>query len=326
MKILFSGFRDENHSSAGGYDKIANFPGGDYICDQDVPLGRIPVGKSGKCLNIFFLDIVTRCLRYQYDITHIFYGDTIIFPYLRNRKHKLVVTIHLDIEKRKRLPSLFKLALKRVDGVVVLSSQQECLLREKYGIKARFIPHGFQKPIFSFRDPNTFVPCTFSRNMINIFYSGTNYRNTSVLIHCIKFCQDRRLNVFFHLVGQSNNLKEKIEPYSKCFLYGRLSDDEYFSLLSICDYNFLPLTFATANNALLEAQFLGIKSILPSIAGIEDYAAPSELNMFYDSENDLESIFSSLHKSNSSLALQKYSERFLWENIYKQLELFYKEL
>lgn len=48
MRVLFSGYRDYNHSSAGGYDKIIGYPGGDYISDRDVPLGFLPLGKRGN--------------------------------------------------------------------------------------------------------------------------------------------------------------------------------------------------------------------------------------------------------------------------------------
>ena len=46
--------------------------------------------------------------------------------------------------------------------------------------------------------------------------------------------------------------------YKNAITYDWVDDNVYYTLLSKCDYNFLPLAFATANNTLLEAQFLGI--------------------------------------------------------------------
>ena len=88
------------------------------------------------------------------------------------------------------------------------------------------------------------------------------------------------------------------------------------------------MTFATANNALLEAQFLGIPSILPSISGISDYAAPSPLNIFYVSREDMEEVFVDLEKvqDNRASELRNYANKFSWENIYKLLERFYLDL
>ena len=326
MKILFSGFRDKRHSSAGGYDQIVHFPNSNYISDQNVPFGRIRVGQRGKSINVFFLDLATRFLRYKYDVTHIFYGDTIIFPYLRNRKHKVVATVHLDVEQRTRLPKMFLKALKRLDGVIVLSTQQEKTMKEKYGINAHFIPHGFNKPTFSFKLPQEADINHYHSDMIHVFYSGTNYRDVNLLIKTLHFCMQRELKIVFHLVGQSHEIEKYIDSCSNYILYGRLSDDEYFSLLSSCDYNFLPLTFATANNALLEAQFLGIKSILPDIPGIRDYAAPSPMNMFYHFSQDLCSYWEHLQKQKKNEDLVIYSERFLWKNIYHELDDFYRHL
>lgn len=324
MKILFSGFREKKHSSAGGYDKIVNFPGSHYICDQDVPFSKIPVGQRGKFLNLLFLDMATRWLRYRYDITHLFYGDTIIFPYFKSKRHKIVATVHLDIAQRKRLPGLFLKALRGLDGVIVLSSQQARLF-QSLGIKAQFIPHGFSKPIYEVCKPSLFLPNY--NNYINIFYSGTNYRDIDVLLKIIRYTQMSNDHILFHAVGQ-NDIKvlHRLKNSENVVCYPRLTDNEYFTLLSLCDYNFLPLTFATANNALLEAQFLGVRSILPTIEGIKDYAATAPLNLFYTSYNELELIFANLKKESHSIELQNYSDRFLWENVFKQLDSYYKGL
>lgn len=322
MKILFSGFRDKNHSSAGGYDKIVNLPGSYYVSDHDVPLGSIPVGQRGKSINLFLLDLLTRCLRFKYDIIHIFYGDNIIFPYLKLKRHKIVATIHLDISKRKRFPSLYVKALQNLDGVIVLSSEQVKLLKREYNINATFIPHGFSKPQFNI--------CKIeidTLNPINIFFSGVNYRDKTTLIKSVKYVKDKDLNIVFHIVGQKDDaLLQKLRQYNNVVCYPRLSDDEYFTLLSSCDYNFLPLTFATANNALLEAQFLGVKSILPNIDGISDYAAPSPMNIFYNSLLELFSYLEILQKQEKQENLMKFSERFLWKNIYDELNIFYSKL
>ena len=325
MKILYSGFRDKNHSSAGGYDKIVNFPESSYISDQDVPFGYIPVGKKGKSINLLFLDIYTRIIRYRFDVVHFFYGDNILFPYMKSRKHKIVATVHLDIEKHKRMQKIFIKSLRNIDGVIVLSSEQEKSFKEKYNINATFIPHGFSKPIFHECDISMFS--YLKSENINIFFSGTNYRDFEILFKSIDYTNKNHLNIFFHVVGQKDfYIINRIKEYKNAYCYSRLSDDEYFTLLSNCDYNFLPLLFSTANNALLEAQFLGVKSILPNISGINDYAAPYPINIFYNNLDDLEKIWGFIHKNSRSVALMEYANQFLWNNIYHRLELFYRNL
>jgi glycosyltransferase involved in cell wall biosynthesis len=326
MRVLFSGYRDYNHSSAGGYDKIIGYPGGDYISDRDVPLGFLPLGKRGKGLNLLFLDIYTHILRRKYDIIHLFYGDTIILPYYKSRSHKVVATVHLSIADKQNHHANFINVLKCLDGVIVLSSQQEKILKEEYNIEAKFIPHGFLKPIFDLISFPEFED-VFSANKINVFYSGSNYRDVKLFIETVVYCNHHHLNIFFHVVGQKENIEQQLRHLDNVACYRRLSDNEYFSVLSLCDYNYLPLTFATANNALLEAQFLGVRGIYPYIAGIEDYAAPEPLNLFYKTKQELFSIFENISKvENSSLLLMEYSKKFLWENVYNKLSDYYKGL
>lgn len=326
MRVLFSGYRDLNHSSAGGYDKIIGYPNSDYISDKDVPLGFLPLGKRGKGLNLLFLDIYTHILRRKYDIIHLFYGDTITLPYYKSKSHKVVATIHLSLADKRNYHANFIEMLKRLDGVIVLSSEQERILKEEYNIEAIFIPHGFSKPIFEITSFPEFQD-VFLSNRINVFYSGSNYRDVELFIETVDYCNYHHLNIFFHVVGQKETIKQQLNHLDNVVCYRRLSDDEYFSVLSLCDYNYLPLTFATANNALLEAQFLGVRGIYPRIAGIEDYAAPEPLNLFYKTKQELFSIFDNMTKVKSpSQSLINYSESFLWENIYIQLSDYYKGL
>ncbi len=319
MRILFIGHRDPLHSAAGGYDKIVHCPGSDVLWDKDALFGFIPMHKSGKIINTFFLDLKARQKMKNCDVVHFFYGDGLLFPFSKKRHVKVVATVHMDIKKRKRAPKRFIKTLQSLDGVITLSKSQQKEL-EELGINSVFIPHGFEKPLYNYCDNR------LEKTKINVVISGTNYRDFETMRAVIDFCRRERHDIVFHLLGQPANVKEELKNYENAICYPRLSDDHYYSLISDCDYNFLPLTFATANNALLEASFLGVRSILPNIDGITDYAAPAPMNLYYDSIQQVENIFKDLVKSEKSEELVKHSERFLWENIYPQLISFYKSL
>lgn len=320
VKVLFVGFRDPFHSAAGGYDKITGYPNSDILLDKDVALGFIPMHKSGKVLNTFCLDLVARMRRRKYDVTHYFYGDMLIFPFKSNKKHKVVATIHQDVKQRHRNSEMFKKTLKSLDGVVCLSSAQQKLLQDEFGVHSVFIPHGFEKPVFDH------VANMVDKSKINVVIIGSNYRDIETMKLAIDYCRISCSGIFFHLLGQPAHIKELFSEYGNAKCYSRLNDNEYYSLISDCDYNFLPLTFATANNALLEAQFLGVTSILPQMEGIDDYAAPGPLNLFYKSNDDLQKVFSALEQKSNNRDLQLFAERFLWSNIYPQLKNFYNKL
>ncbi len=316
MKILYVGYRDSRHSKFGGYDYISQFPGADFFDASKFPFGFIPVGKRGKKLNLFCLDFVARLYAKKYDVVHYFYSDFMLFKKLpKRRKCKFIATVHMKSENfsKKQLA-----ILKSFDKVICLSSSEEIRLR-KMGINAFFVPHGFNKPIFSFKTPEN-----FDDRKINIFYSGMNYRDFDTFLKIMDFSKSENMNICFYAVGQSTVNKEKLYCKDNVVVCSRLTDDEYYSLLSLCDYNFLPMTFSTANNALLEAQSLGITSILPKIPGVLDYAS-KEGNFFYNNFDDLANFVTHLQKSSAKRDLIRYSEKFLWKEIYKRIESVYSE-
>ena len=318
-KILFVGLADPNHSKAGGYHKIAYMPDTNVFWDKDALFGFLKPNKRGKIINIFFQELQAKWKSRKYDVTHFFYGDQLLFPF--HRKHgKKVATVHMNISSRKRNPTLFLETLRSLDAVVSLSTCQQKELQEQYDIKSVFIPHGFDRPEFEKKETS------IDRNSINIVVSGSNYRDYENLYIAINYCLAYCPNIKFHLLGQPSKVKEKLFPYCNVKCYPRLDDDTYYSIISDCDYNFLPLTFATANNALLEAQFLGVRSILPSMPGIDDYAAPAPLNLFYSSSDEMLSHFANLTKQDSSGEIKQYADKFLWSNVYPMLENFYKTL
>lgn len=319
-KILFVGLADPNHSKAGGYHKIANMPSTDVFWDKDAIMGFLKPNRRGKRVNIFFQELQAKWKLRHYDVTHFFYGDQLLFPFKHKNGKKVVATVHMNLDSRKRNPELFLKSLKSLDAVISLSTFQQKELQEKYGIKSFFVPHGFDRPEFNKQITS------IDKSKVNLVVSGSNYRDLDTLYAAIKHCLAYRSNIHFHLLGQPAKVKMELSSYANVTCYPRLDDDMYYSVIHDCDYNFLPLTFATANNALLEAQFLGVKSILPAISGIEDYAAPAPLNLFYDDVEQLKNILNSLDKNVSDPEVMRFAEKFLWVNIYPQLLKVYEQL
>lgn len=316
MKILFVGYRDKRHSKFGGYDYISLFPNADYYNAENFPFGSIPVGVRGKKLNLLCLDLISRLQADKYDVIHYFYSDFMLFKKIPKRRNcKFIATIHMRSESfsRKQIN-----VLKSFDKVICLSSSEEIRLR-KMGINAFFVPHGFNRPIFIFKPLEK-----LNNSKINIFYSGMNYRDFDTFVKIVDFSKQEGLNICFYVVGQSKENKERLFNKENVVICPRLSDDEYYSLLSLCDYNFLPLTFSTANNALMEAQALGISSVLPKIDGVLDYA-DEKGNLFYNNLSELKKMFIKLPKESSKKDLVNFSEKFNWKRVYEKLEGLYDE-
>ncbi len=329
MKVLYSGFRDPAHSLYGGYDKITDIDlDKKILLSENYPFGHSNFKSHLMRLPFTLLDIHTRILRSRFDITHLFYGEiTMLFflPYFKIKKSKTVITLHLDIEKR-RFPSLFIRLLRYFDGIIVLSTQQQDYLWNKYKIKSKFIPHGFYKPEFTPTLPLDTRGQQMRDDKINILTVGNNYRDFETLQWIIEAFKDNG-KFKFHLVGMPSKVKEQFQNFNNVSIYNRLDNDEFYTIISQADYGFLPLTFATANNTLLEYQFLNLPTVLPNIPGVLDYAAPAPLNLFYDNRQDLYKIIKSLPKSTKSNNLSYFVQRYFeWNNIFKKVKEYYKEL
>lgn len=320
MKILFLGNEIAGHTNIGGYVHIKDYPNADYLDIAKICPLFWKIGKPFKFLN-YILAVRKVCkISKNYDIIHSIYEDNYYFPLVWKCRCKSIGTVHLDITGVYNPVRKFLLnnVMKKLNHIIVLSKDQEIKMNH-LGYKCTFIPHGFSQPKFvlvNLADKNI----SFNESKINIFFSGNTYRNLDLLEKAVEYMQGKT-DLVFHILSQKGENKTRFLKYKNTIVYDRVDDNTYFTLLSKCDYNFLPLTFATANNTLLESQFLGITSILPKIGGIMDYS--SEANLFYSSTEDLFSILYKLEKKMPSMQILKDAERFEWKNIYKQLEKFY---
>ena len=145
------------------------------------------------------------------------------------------------------------------------------------------------------------------------------------MVKTLLYCKEKKYNYIFHILGQTEANKKVLKKFQNVVLYPHINDDVYYSLLKECDYSFLPVTFATANNALLESQAMGTRAIIPQIAGITDYS-DAENNIFYSNADELFCIFDKLEKKSVCENLTEYSKKFEWTHIYTLLDNFYSSL
>lgn len=323
MKVLFIGNEIMSHSSSGGYIHIKNYPEADFLDVASICPLFWRMGKPFKFFNYIFAVRKACKMSKKYDIIHSIYEDNYYFPLFYKCRCKSVGTIHLDITGNYNPIRKFLLnsVLRKLDYIITLSNEQKIKMNN-LGYKCDFVPHGFIRPKFTPVNLNLFnVP--FDESKINIFFSGNTYRDLDTLEIAISETLDRA-DIVFHVLSQRGESKHRFMRYKNVVAYDRMYDDVYYTLLLKCDYNFLPLTFATANNTLLEAQYLGITSILPNIGGIGDYA--SKDNLFYDSHSELLGILHKIQKTPPSEKISKYADKYNWGDIFQQLEKKYREI
>lgn len=328
IKVLFSGFIGRRLSKFGGYDKITDIPlKKKILLLEDYKI--FSKKNTYSILSFIFLELFTNIFRFKYNITHYFYGEGTklkIVPLFRIPQRFTVATIHMNIEDERKHKKRFLNYLRRCDGIIVLSSQQKKVLKEKYNIDSEFIPHGFYEPKFQYKEVSDMNDNNINKNKINIITIGVNYRDYETFLKVIEKYQDNE-KFAFHLVGVPQRVKEQMKDYKICHIYDRLNDDEFYSIISDMDYGFLPLTFATANNTVMESQFLNLKGIYPNIEGIKDYAAPSPYNFFYNDINELYNIFDNLNKYTKDNYLYQFAKKnFEWKNIFTKIENYYSRI
>ena len=87
MKILYSGFIDPSHSAYGGYHNITRFPAeSKSLLSKDYPLGKLDKRFHLRKIPLWCLDFHTRILRKDFDITHLYYGEITMFPFMKYSK------------------------------------------------------------------------------------------------------------------------------------------------------------------------------------------------------------------------------------------------
>ena len=321
-KLLLVGYSAENRTKASGYEHIVDF----HDCDYDseymdaarLPFGFIKTGQRGKRINLYFLEIFSHIKSRKYDVIHNFYCDNqLLFRYPSKRKFAAIATTHLNYHN---FSNYHLKVLRSYDYVIVLNSKEERILSEK-GINAVYIPHGFNYPDFSL---DAHILDNY-KDKINICFSGVCYRDYDTLRFFIDNIKDRD-DICLHILGQRKEVKDELRELNQdnIIVYDFLPDDTYYSIFSQCDYSFLPLTFATANNTLLEAEFLGIKTIIPNIEGTQDYAS-EELNLLYNSHDELKGIIGKLQKEGKSQDLMDYAHRFDWNNVFAKTKDVYDQ-
>jgi len=216
------------------------------------------------------LDLVT-CLRgIWYDCVVIFYPENSIYvsPFiLKQFQVKIVYVVHLDDFYWFEWNDSIFLRLKRwnmkfVDHFIVLSANQLRSFSVRFPGKVTLIPHG----VWCDELPNE--RATPSPSIVIV---GKNYRDYEFMNAVIARCHDILPEIVFDLVGVDGTKLQLESRGSNVRLHGRLSSQSYRALLRNCQCVFLPLTFATANNALLEGLSLGVPVLCSDVSGVRDY-------------------------------------------------------
>lgn len=328
-RLLIASHFYPHHSPASGYGRLCNYLPGRKLLSTDMPWqanreGSLPLRISRK---LFDLQILRESRRA--DLLHLLYAEnhTVFMVKAARRLNpslKLVGTFHLPFGYRSVKKNLA--ALRSFDGIIALTaSHADEIRRALPGKKVWFIPHG---GVF---DPSRPDPDAFLRNPdFDIVTVGSNYRDWMCYGQILKIAKPRHPDWRFHMVGGGERGVYWFGKDPDVITHGRLSESEYFALLNRARALLLPLKFASANNALLEAHSVGLPAVCTDLPGVHDYSV-STTRFFKDAAGavgQLEQLAAMDGAAAQSLRSRTTEEgrRFDWRNVAREIVNAYHEL
>lgn len=269
-KVLYSGFRWPHHDAQSGYHH-AVADAKDYVDSGALWGGAAKIGSRRRKLNILLAELVTLARAWRYRAVFYVYPETCALffsaPLLKLMGKRVVYALHLGEKYWDRQGSLlFRLKrhnLRYVDHFVVLSSQHKQRLEVQFPGKVSFIPHGVHL------DPA--APPAAPATPPRVCVAGDNFRDYAMLRAIIERFATRFPQIRFDLVGMQYAKLGDAAGATNVTCHPRLSAAEYGRVIREAAFMLLPLQFATANNALLEALTLGVPVLCNRIDGVTDY-------------------------------------------------------
>jgi len=276
-----------HHLTAGGYDRLGEYVGTRRIRRTPMEAGvRKILAKGWELLRghqphlfdyrlgdriaeekAFWLAWIMRA-----EIIHVLYGDEQLDTLLRRQPWlpgHLVATFHLPVARsRDRFERMQKKELSRLAGAVVVAScEVPDFVRWLGPEKVLFVPHGIDTAAFTPGPGNADGP-------VRLLFVGLHMRDFEVAHRVIDRCAREKLDVVFDVVLPA----ERFGVFIGCDnvrRHSQVSDAELIDLYRHAAALFLPLTGATANNAVLESLACGTPVISTRTGGIPDYVDPS---------------------------------------------------
>lgn len=312
------------HHANGGYGALTRFVPSSVLEYPSPPRGTSRVDGVRRVLDIARFNGEVHRSAKNAALVHLLYADTTVLPeMLRARYERVFCTVHLPLAPDRSTRAADRLrdqVLDRANGIVVLSSEQVQRARERFPrARIAYIPHGLDVGAFPTSPPKADRP--------SFAIVGANLRDWVTLNTVLKAVIAEKPDWRFHLVGVPAEWARNWAIHESVVWHGRLTSDEYLSLLGQCWGILLAVRDATANNAILEAHAMGTTVVATDLSSIRDYAcettrlfrSPEEALVFL---SELEGLNDATRMGESELS-RLAAQRFDWPRIADEVTAFY---
>ncbi|MBP7828561.1 MAG: glycosyltransferase family 4 protein [Kiritimatiellae bacterium] len=271
MRIVLADQYYPHHSRRSGYGALAAYVPARALRADLVPWGRAAEGSRRWWISRKLFDARVFLAALRADVLHLLYFENHLraLPRLLRRlrpRLRLVGTLHQPVEAEDPIRGWARLRL--LDDIITLTSGQAEEIRARLpAARVHFIPHGFVP-----RPETGTAGAWRTEPALQAVTVGANYRDWDALKQIMALAAARRADWRFHLVGLPETQKALFRSLPNAVVHPRLAEDAYFDLLDRCRALLLPMVFATANNALLEAHAAGLPAVCSALPGVADYA------------------------------------------------------
>lgn len=351
LKTLMLVKRWGHHTKSGGYSRLrTEIPHSKII--QPRAFSNYIHKKSGrKVLNrllpstkhinlynigdfIAELNIFYEASRRPYALVHSLYAEdqlNILLTNKRRLKTPLLGTFHLPPESnymRRVLKAEKMERFRNLDGAIAVSRSLATFYEDWIGKgKVTYIPLGVDINVF-IPDPDKKSPK--DSTPLQVLIVGSHGRDWSVIHKVMNAVKENEIPIRFTAVIRPG-LRNRFEDHPEVKLFSGISEPELIELYRTSDVLLMPVTFATANNSLLESLACGTPVISTNTGGIPDYLnSDSGWLMPNGDAHATYNLLSQLTLNKSLInekeeAARQWATNFSWENIANQVSRYYKE-
>jgi len=327
--VLACGFNFPHHSNSSGYHHLVPHISNKFLNANSYLFGNSKFGSLMRKINLLIFDLLIPLQYKNYNIIHFIYPENhIMFSVPKNKIS--VATVHLPVDwleknhPRKFAANIRYNAFSKLDGIITLSQEQSNTLKEYFpNIMVKFIPHGINQLVSQ--------PVMMSdKQNLKIVIIGSNFRDYKSVTDLLNFIQRESKSWELHMLGLDKKYHEEFGRYQNVKIYKYLDETEYMNVIANSHVNYLPVTFATANNALLESHALGVPTIATDLDAIRDYSL-STTRHFNSNKELINHIINIDNMSIDEYNLIrektfKEAKKFYWENIKVEVNSFYDEI
>lgn len=339
QNTLVAGFHIAHHATGSGYDALAHHLPATYADANDFVFGNTRFGSLQRRINTLYFDFYLKFAAQNYKIVHFLYPEYHLgFTLQPLQKVKKIATLHLKLDwmqKKNRdefdsfkdyaFAKIKRLAFNQLDGIITLTSTNVQDIKECFpNTSVKFIPHGIHDNSYYF------MPNTEHSPKFKIITIGMGYRDFDQYKNIVDYALEYEKDWEFHLLSAWSMWQNHFKNYPNVIIHQYLESKDYFKLFNTCEVHLLPLSFATANNAYLEAHSLGIPTVVSNLPSVHDYATSQTL-FFSDLQEAIHHLkfYKNMDRNvynQMRHQIKEEGKKFLWKNIANQVVEFYQEV